>query len=216
MFNFLKTLITGRMSHETFMRRASDMFNLVLIQDHAPNDLNAIAVKAHPNLWHKELMDALDSQYKTVSDYGSLNEQKIALRSAALDNFDMVVWCNTILEQEEADVIHLGKIHAKSVGLEDSLKYFTELRTLSHFSTLSFLTVSGSLGDKVDWLDAYKPSIELATKGLVSGMLNKDPVTQNLAAMAKHAADEIKILIIIGKYDLPENTSESNLVENTP
>lgn len=184
------------------MRRASDMFNLVLIQDHAPNDFNAIAIKAHPNLWHKDLMDTLDPKYKIISEFGKLDEQKLALRSAALDSVDMLVLYNIILEQEEADLIYIGKIFVEDVvGFKNVMKYFMDLRTLSHYSTLSYLTISAYLGDKGDWIDAYKQSSELANKILIRGILNEDPVTQNLAAMAKHASDERKMLIINSKYD---------------
>lgn len=216
MFNFLKSLITGRTSHETFMRRASEMFMLALMQDHAPNDLNAIAIKAHPDFWQKELMDSLDREYKIISNLGNFNEQKLALRSAALDNFDMVVLCNTILQQKDADVIHLGKIFAKSARPEDTLKYFTELRTLCHFSTLSFLNVLGALGDEGEWLDWYKPAIELAIKCLIDGSLENYGINRELAVMSNHAADGRKMAIISGKYDLPENISESNLAGSTP
>lgn len=198
------------------MRRASDMLRLTLIQDHAPNDLNAIAIKAHPDFWYKELMDALDAKYKIISDHGNFNEQKLALRSAALDSFDMLVFHKMVLEQNETDLIYISKNFTEDSGIKDILKFHIDQRTINHFMTLSFLTMSERLGDKGDWLDAYKPAIELATKGLIRSMLNKDPVTQNLAAMAKHAADEGKMHIISGKYDLPENIPKSNLAENTP
>ena len=216
MFNFLKALITGRISHETFMRYASDMFMHDLMRDHAPDDLNAIAIKANPDYWQKEIMEELNSKYKKISEHGSLNEQKLALRSATLDNYDMFVFLNMTLEQNETDLICLGKNLTESVVLEDVMTTLLGMRTLSYYTGLSYLLASERLGDKGDWLDAYKPAIELATKLIIEVMLHRGSSTEYLAKMAKVAADDRKMLIIRGKYNFPKKIPESNMLENTP
>jgi hypothetical protein len=199
------------------MRRASETFRLQLMQEHDADNLNAITVKAHPDVWHKELMDKLDLEYKRISDHQSLREQKLALRAAALDNVEMLSLYNIILEQEKNDLIYFGRLFFKVVELEDIMTECIHLRALAHFSTLSFVTQSRALGDDGDWLSAYNPFIELATRQMINEMLQERDGQRysNLYKRFKDAADEMKIRIVSGKYISPKNiTSERGSVGN--
>jgi hypothetical protein len=183
-------------SHKVFMRCADDTFRQSLIQEHDPNDLNAIAIKANPDFWHKELMEELDTRYKIIAAHGSFYEQKLALRAAALNCFDTLIFHNMVLEQNETDLIYISKKFTEYTEIKDIWKYHMDIRTFCHFETLSYLTMSKLLGDEGNWFDEYKPAIELATKCTITALLDRDPLDAQLATMARHGADQFKMNII--------------------
>jgi hypothetical protein len=208
MLQFIKTLITGRISHEAFMRGASESFRLQLMQEYDDDNLYAFAVKSHPDKWHNLLMDKLDAEYKSISERGSLREQKLGLRAAALDNLETTELFTRILKEDKNDLLYLGKHFSEEVELEGVMQECIHMGAVSYFSTLSFAAQSKLLGDDGDgdWLSGYAPFIKLATRELINVMRLKqteDTVDGRTYKMFKDAADMIKMKIISGEFVSP-------------
>jgi len=135
--------------------------------------------------------------------------KKLALRAEALNCFDMLIFHNMVIEQNETDLIYISRNFTEASEIKNIVQYHIEQITFSHFMTLSFLTMLERLDDKGDWLEGYKPAIELATKCTISALLNRDTVDAQLATMAKHGAEQLKMNIISGKNNFQKNIPES-------
>ena len=200
LFSFFRfgNLKIGSISHKTFMKCAEETFRKFLIQEHNPDDLKDIAIKAHPEFWHKELMEELDTRYKIIAAHGSFYEQKLALREATLNYYDSLIFHNMVLEQNENNMIKISKNFTEYTEIKDIWKYHLDIITFSHYMALSFLIMSERLGDEGDWLDKYKPAVKLATESTIAALLNRDSVKAQLLTMTKNLSEEIKMQIING------------------